>query len=163
FTGGTLQYTGSTPQTTNRQIRISTAGGAIDASGANTNATVSFTGASGTNINLFDTTGTRTFTLTGSNTGTNTFGIQLTNHGTNATSLTKTGLGTWILAATNNTFTGNITISSGNLRVTNSAALGTGTKTITIVPTANPTSLPGLQLDGSAGSISLPSTFSFTT
>ena len=46
FRGGTLQYTGSTPQSTNRAIRISSSGGAtIDASGSNPAATLSFTAA----------------------------------------------------------------------------------------------------------------------
>ncbi|HEX2747778.1 MAG TPA: hypothetical protein VHM91_07260, partial [Verrucomicrobiales bacterium] len=58
FQGGTLQYTGSTPQSTNRHIRILNGNGAtIDASGSNPGATLSFT-QSGPNINLFDTGGT---------------------------------------------------------------------------------------------------------
>ncbi len=40
-------------------------------------ATLSFTNA-GPNVNLFDTGGTRTITLTGTNTGANTFGILVT-------------------------------------------------------------------------------------
>lgn len=62
-----------------------------------------------------------------------------------------------------NTFTGAVTIKSGSLVITNSSALGTGTKTITITPVSNPNSLPGLALDGSSGPITLPATMSFTT
>lgn len=165
FTGGTLQYTGSTPQSTNRQMRVGTNGATFDASGANTNATLSFT-YSAANLNLFDTAGSRTFTFTGSNTGTNTFALALTDQAaTNKTSLTKSGLGRWILTNPNSSFSGNVSIVSGNLRITNSGALGNGTvaRTVSIIPTVNPTSFPGLELDGSAGNITLSSNISFTT
>ena len=98
FRGGTLQYTGSTAQSTNRQIRLGTAGGTIDASGSGT---LSFTH-SGENTNLFEAPGARTLTLTGSNTGDNTFAIKLENQDTNATSLTKSGEGKWVLTGTSN-------------------------------------------------------------
>lgn len=50
-----------------------------------------------------------------------------------------------------NTFTGNVTVSGGTLRITNSSALGTGAKVIRVA--AN--SLPSLVLDGSGGDITL--------
>ena len=120
FTGGTLQYTGSTAQSTNREIRIKngTTGGTIDASGSVPTATLSFTH-TGANINLFDTTGTRTLTLTGTNTGDNTFAIKLENQSTNATSLVKSGVGKWILSG-NSTYTGTTSINAGTLAVTGS-------------------------------------------
>jgi autotransporter-associated beta strand protein len=54
-------------------------------------------------------------------------------------------------------------VSAGPLTITNSSALGAGTKTVTISPTTNPTSNPSLRLDGSSGNITLPATMSFTT
>jgi len=117
FTGGTLQYTGSTPQSTNRQIRIlNGAGATIDASGSTPTATLSFTH-TGANINLFDTGGTRTLTLTGINTGNNSFSIQLTDQATNQTSLQKTGTGTWLLPNSDNTYTGETLFAGGILNV----------------------------------------------
>ncbi|HOD84761.1 MAG TPA: autotransporter-associated beta strand repeat-containing protein [Phycisphaerae bacterium] len=136
FRGGTLQYTGSTPQSTNREIRMLNGNGAtIDASGSSPSATLSFTH-SGANINLFDTPGTRTLTLTGTNTGDNTFSISLTNQGSNATSLTKSGTGTWVLnpvdGAGGSTYTGTTTVSGGELRLASSTALGSAAGGTTI-------------------------------
>ena len=94
-----MQYTGSTAQSTNRQIRLSAANNTIDASGSLPTATMSFTYAA-TNANLWDTGGTRSLTLTGSNTGANTFAINLEDSGTastSATSLIKSGVGTWVV------------------------------------------------------------------
>ncbi len=121
--GATLQYTGSTAQSTNRQIRLSAANNTIDASGSLPSATMNFT-YSGTNINLFDTGGTRSLTLTGSNTGLNLFAINLTNQAANATSLIKNGAGTWIVSNTANSFSGGTTINSGLLISKAPAALG---------------------------------------
>lgn len=61
----------------------------------------------------------------------------------------------------NNSFAGNIDVRSGGLRITHSNALGTGTKNIAL---SNGTAgKPQLRLDGSGGSILLPSTISLTT
>ncbi len=129
FRGGTLQYTGSTPQSTNRNIRVLNGnGGTIDASGSNPSATLSFTH-TGPNINLFDTAGTRTLTLTGTNTGNNGFSIQLLNQGGSATSLTKTGTGNWLLNGPDaNVNTGTTTVSNGTLSLgkTNAIAVNAG-------------------------------------
>ena len=161
FRGGTLQYTGATAQSTDRQIRISTAGGIIDASGSVPAATVSFT-KTGANINLFETAGARTLTLTGTNTGANTFAIRLTDQdaATGKTSLAKTGTGKWVLTSADSTFSGGVNISVGELWITTGAALGAGTKTITL---SNGTAgNPQLHLDGSAGDITLPA-FTYMT
>ena len=117
-TGATLQYTGTTAQSTNREIRLSAATNTIDASGSVPGATLSFTH-TGANTNLFDTGGVRTLNLTGSNTGNNTFAITLTDQSTNATSLTKNGIGTWVLAGAN-TYTGTTTVSAGTLGLSGS-------------------------------------------
>jgi len=122
FAGGTLQYTGATAQSTNRQIRISTAGGSsIDASGSLPSATVSFTH-SGANTNLFETPGSRTLTLTGTNAGDNTFAIKLEDQATNPTSLIKSGIGKWILTNTH-THTGNTNVDEGTLVIASSGSL----------------------------------------
>ena len=124
FRGGTLQYTGSTPQSTNRAIRISTVGGAtIDASGSIPSATLSFTAAS--SPDFFENPGGRNLTLTGSNTGDNTFGIAIINQGASATFLQKNGVGTWILTGSN-TYTGQTHINAGALRVASTTGLGAG-------------------------------------
>ncbi len=146
FLGGTLQYTGSAAQSTDRQIRIGTSGGTIDASGTGSG-TLSFTH-SGANTNLFETAGTRTLTLTGSNTGNNTFAIILENQGANATSLTKSGAGTWVLTGSN-TYTGTTTISAGTLSIGNWGASGLGT--ITVGNTASTTAT----LDVTGGTLNL--------
>ncbi len=162
FRGGTLQYTGATAQSTDRQIRISTAGGIIDASGSVPAATVSFT-KTGANINLYDTPGARTLTLTGTNTGANTFAISLTdqNASTGKTTLAKSGAGKWVVTAADSTFSGGVNISAGELWITTSAALGTGTKTIDLSNGTNGN--PQLHLDGGAGGITLPATFTYLT
>jgi fibronectin-binding autotransporter adhesin len=125
FRGGTLQYTGTTAQSTDRHMRISNAGATIDASGANPAATLSFT-QSGTNINLFENPGTRTITLTGTNTGDNHFALQIMNQASNPTSLVKAGVGTWRLDNGNSNYSGGTTISQGTIRTGHRSALGTG-------------------------------------
>src|SRR4030095_4857184 len=71
----------------------------------------------GTNINLFDTAGARTLTLTGSNTGNNSFSIRLTDQAINATTLRKAGSGTWVLTNSDNTHTGETIFAGGILNV----------------------------------------------
>ncbi|MHA3772596.1 beta strand repeat-containing protein [Verrucomicrobiota bacterium sgz303538] len=124
FQGGTLQYTGSTPQSTNRNIRILNGNGAtIDASGSTPDATLSFTH-TGTNMNLFDTGGVRTLTLTGTNTGNNGFSIQLINQATSPTHLLKSGTGTWVLnGPDSNTSTGTTTVTGGTLVLNKTGAV----------------------------------------
>lgn len=70
--------------------------------------------------------------------------------------LTKAGAGSLTLTG-NNTFTGGVTISTGELKITHGNALGTGPKTI------NAQNAGYLALDGSAGNISLASNLSITT
>lgn len=118
FHGGTLQYTGSTAQSTNRAIRLGLEGGTIDASGSNPAATLSFT--STASPNFFSELGNRTLTLTGSNTGNNTFAMAIGQAG-GTTSLIKSGAGKWVLTGAN-TYTGSTTINGGTLSI-NSAYL----------------------------------------
>lgn len=60
-----------------------------------------------------------------------------------------------------NTFTGNVGINSGSLRIKSAAALGGATKTISL--TNGTAGKPCLRLDGSGGNIILPATTAFTT
>jgi autotransporter-associated beta strand protein len=109
--GGTLQYTGVTPQSTNRPYTINTTGGAIDASGA-TGAPVTLANTAA--ITLAGTNTARTLTITGGNTDVNTLAGIIGNNGTGATSLLKSGTGTWAITATS-TYTGATTVAAGKL------------------------------------------------
>jgi len=71
------------------------------------------------------------------------------------------GAGVWTLSG-NNTFAGNINIDDGGLRITNAAALGTGTKTLRITGDTG-TRDPRLFLDGTGGPIILPATVTLRT
>ena len=129
FRGGTLQYTGSTAQSTNRGIRINANGGGgksggatIDASGSNPSATLSFTATS--SPDFFEYGGDRTLTLTGSNTGANTFAMAIGQAG-GTTSVVKNGNGKWVLSGSS-TYGGTTDIKAGTLVAANNNALGTG-------------------------------------
>lgn len=74
-----------------------------------------------------------------------------------STALVKFGAGTVTLSGTN-TFGGGVTVSNGILRVTQSAGLGSGTKTF-----LNSSGYGTLELDGSGGNISLAGTISLYT
>jgi fibronectin-binding autotransporter adhesin len=101
---------------------------------------------------------------TWTNNGTNPVIVSGVVGGSSSFTLTKGGTpGGSITLSGANTFAGPVSVVAGGLIITNSSALGTGTKTITIIPTTNPTSNPSLQLDGSGGNITLPSTLSFVT
>ena len=122
FRGGTLQFTGSTPQSSNRQLRLSTTGGGgtLDASGASPTATLSFTAPS--SINLWENSGPRSLTLTGTNPGDNTFLTNLADSG-GTTSLVKSGTGNWVLGGSHS-YTGNTSVMAGTLALTGTIASG---------------------------------------
>lgn len=151
--GGTLIYTG-TGETTDRVINLAgtTGGAAITQSGTGL---LKFTA-----TNTATGGGSKTLTLNGSTAGSGEIsGAIVDNSATNKTSVTKDGTGTWTLSG-NNSFTGNVTITTGPLVIKNGNALGTGTKTITA--SNGTTGNCNLRLDGSAGDITLPSTFTYT-
>ena len=78
---------------------------------------------------IITSSGTGASTLTTSSTANSVFAGQLDN-GSGTISLVKSGTGALVLSGVN-TFSGNVTLNGGNLVVTNSASLGSGTKTIT--------------------------------
>lgn len=135
FMGGTLQYTGATAQSTNRNIRVGLAGGTIDASGSNPAATMNFT-KSTPNVDIWDSDGARSLTLTGSNTGSNTFAINWQERAAGRSSLVKSGAGTWVLTNSHNSdaqsdaystyggYGGGTTLAAGTLGFTNNAIGG---------------------------------------
>lgn len=82
----------------------------------------------------------------------------VTTSGTGANAITiDNGVAGVITFSGTNTFTGNVTVNTGTLIITNSSALGIGTKTIRIAGG----NIPSLQLDGSAGNITLSSDLSY--
>ena len=135
FTGGTLKYTGATAQSTDRGIRVGIAGGTIDASGSVSTATMSFT-KSTANVDVWDTDGARTLTLTGSNTGNNTFAINWQERAAGHSSIVKSGVGTWVLTNSHNSdaqtdaynafggYGGGTTLAGGTLGFVNNAIGG---------------------------------------
>jgi len=68
--------------------------------------------------------------------------------------------GSLVTLSGTNDFTGTVTITGGGARITNSSALGSGTKTIAM---HNSSLSPQLRLDGSGVAIDLPATIKFTT
>jgi fibronectin-binding autotransporter adhesin len=68
--------------------------------------------------------------------------------------------GTVVLSGSNS-FTGNVTVNSGALRITNSSALGSTFSTKNIILTNAAAGNPQLRLDGSSGPIDVPTGFIF--
>ncbi len=134
---GTLKYTGATTSTDRPvDLRGSTAGGNIDASGAGP---ITFTGdviATGV--------GSKTLTLQGTNTDANTFaGLIVDNDlGVNTTSVSKSDAGTWVLTG-NNPYTGTTTVDGGKL-IVNGIQTGAGACSVSAAATLGGTgTLPG--------------------
>ena len=124
FGGGTLQYTGVLPASTNRLFTLGDAAaltGTLDASAAAPGSTLTF---AGTGPIGSGGSGARTLTLTGTNTGANAFAPILGDGPGGLTALAKTGTGTWIISGTN-TFKGATTVSAGILQSTRASALAT--------------------------------------
>ena len=169
FRSGTLQYTGSTAQGTNRAIRVSTSGATIDASGSNPSATLSFTATA--SPNFLENSGARTVTFTGTNTGNNTFGMAIGESG-GKTSVIKNGTGTWVLGGSNS-YTGTTSVNAGTLKVSgilnassavtvlSSATLtGNGAVKGTVVINSGATIAPGDSVGTlTTGSITLSGTY----
>jgi autotransporter-associated beta strand protein len=126
FRGGVLKFAGSSPQTTDRAIRLSTSGGGgtIDASGSTIDATLVFSRSQ--MPNWWESPGARTLTLTGLNAGANTFTAGINDlPGVTTIHVNKEGVGTWVLAGAGN-YLGVTDVKAGTLVAANSAALGAG-------------------------------------
>ncbi len=116
FGGGTLQYTDSSPQGTDRMFTIGNTSGesaTFDSSGAGA---IAF---NNTGAVAFGDTNPHTLNLTGSNAGMNVMAASINDAAavTGQTSLVKSGTGTWYLAGTSNSYTGVTTINAGTLNV----------------------------------------------
>jgi autotransporter-associated beta strand protein len=165
FTGPTNLTAGTTT------LSFLADGGAPSPVGASSNAAGNFTIGGTVNVNATSTTdraivvgaaarivqpnSATTLTLNGPLSGSQTLSIGPNN--------TAVGMDTTVvLRADNSAFTGGVTLNNGTLVVTNSTALGTGTKTVTVQ--VNTTGFVALQLNPQGGpDINLPSTFSYTT
>lgn len=122
ISGGTLQYTGGSAQTTDRIFTIGASGATLDASGGlmtlgSAGGAVAYTNAYPAGL-----------TLIGAGSGS--LGASLGDSGTspNITSLVKSGSGTWTLTAAN-TFSGVTTVSNGKLYLNNA---NSGTTAISV-------------------------------
>lgn len=115
FNGGNLTYTGGAA-TSDRLFSIGTAGGAIAASGSGA-LVLNNTGAA-----ALSGSGARALTLTGENIEDNILAASLADNG-GATALTKSGAGKWVVTG-NNTISGTVTVSGGQLQVGNGGATG---------------------------------------
>lgn len=149
---GYLRYTG-TGEITNRVVNLAAAtnGAHFDQSGTGLLKFTSDFTATGA--------GSKNIALLGSTAGVGEIaGAIVDNSATNTTRITKEGTGTWVLSG-NSTFTGSVTISNGVLVATHSNALGSGVKTVTINASAD----KRLELDGSAGDITLSADLTFLT
>jgi autotransporter-associated beta strand protein len=120
----------------------------IDASGAD-GATISYTNPGALVVTNPSTDNTSiTLTLTGANTGDNVFTPTLgdaadAGGGAVPTKLSKTGHGTWVLPSAN-TFTGDVSVTGGVLKVRNDNALGAAGNTVSVIDgtaNANPASV----------------------
>ena len=123
----TLRYTGATAST-NRLFRLgATTAPTLDASGTGA-ITFSNTGLLG----YIGGTGSRTFTLAGTNTDSNTFAPLISDSNVasgNATTVVKSGVGTWVLTG-NNTYTGTTTVGAGTLAFNSGNTSATGTQSL---------------------------------
>ena len=140
FGGGTLQYTGSTAQSTDRLFTIGDTNGnaaTLDSSSASAGNTVSFTNTGSLVLVNTASNPVHSLTLTGSNTGNNIFAPVFSNLAgdTSGSMLTKTGTGTWIITG-NNTYTGGTTVSAGILQFGNGGTTGSASNS-TIIDNAS--------------------------
>jgi autotransporter-associated beta strand protein len=142
----TLRYVGTTASTTDRTFTMN-GNTTFEAAGASANNVVAFTNAAPV-VFSNPTTNAAVLTLTGANTGLNVFAPSLSDAIASGTgvagplALNKTGFGTWVLP-TANTFTGQVTVSGGVLRVRNGSALGVNNLVVVndITANANPASV----------------------
>jgi autotransporter-associated beta strand protein len=113
-----LRYTGGAT-TSDRPIQLAGSTGGANIAADGTGAIVLSGGISASAA------GNKTLTLSGNNTGTNEISGIISN-GSGLIAVTKSGTGRWILSG-NNTYTGNTTLSAGELTAASNAAFGSGT------------------------------------
>lgn len=124
-------------------------------------APISGTGLTGGTTVTAINTGTRVVTISPAASGAGAVNQIMTVAGvTNPSGIQKEGLGS-LKVSGSSPFTGGVNIAVGNLIVTNSGALGLGTKTVAL--TNGTAGNPQLHLDGSAGDITLPANISYNT
>jgi autotransporter-associated beta strand protein len=149
-----LRYTGGAT-TISRSIDIFATGtgagtGSLESSGSGP---LTWTGG----VSLSSAGAVKTFGLAGTNTGENVFSGVIAN-GVGTLALEKSGAGHWTITNAANSFSGNVTVSAGTLRVPAVGVLGTGTKTVSVAGGAR----PSLLLDGTAGNLVFPASISFS-
>lgn len=113
---GTLRYVGS-GSTTDRVINLAAPSGSAVIDNRGTGPLVFTSAITATGV------GAKAFTLSGSNYDSNDFQGAITNAGGNVISLVKTGVGYW-KATGANSYTGNVTVSGGQLDITALTTLG---------------------------------------
>jgi fibronectin-binding autotransporter adhesin len=141
--GGVLRYSGAVSTSTDRLMTVNGTGGGVDASGA-AGPTLTYSNPGAVVMaNTSTSTTSVNFTLTGSNAGDNIFNPTLADAVDAGggkpvpTTLSKTGFGTWVLPNAN-TFTGNVSVTGGVLKVRNGGALGASSNTVSVIDaTAN--------------------------
>jgi fibronectin-binding autotransporter adhesin len=115
--GGIFAYEGTTAASTDRNFTMTPLGGRIHASGFNDNP-VAFTSTEPITLTGI---GPRTFglggTSEGNSAGDNIFAPAITDQGANPTTLAKSSLSTWLLTNTNNSYSGNTSITAGRLKL----------------------------------------------
>ena len=154
--GGTLQYTGTTPGSTDRLITLGANGGGIDGSGSTAANILTFTNP-GPVVYGAPTGSARTLTFTGSCTGANLFAPVLTDAGGSGgsggfVSVAKSAASLWYFQSTTNSYSGTTTLSGGTFGVhsanslsPNSTVVFAGTATLDDSNFAQ--TIPGLTLN----------------
>ena len=171
FTGPTTMTAGTLLVSTISNIGVASPLGAGNSTSAASNTaslvfnggTLSYNDVTGSSNRGFTMNAAGTFKFATGNNNTMEFSGNVTGGGQlNLTSETGTIGKQNVLTLTGNNsgFTGNVNLSVGGLKITNSDALGSGTKTITMTNGSNGN--PNLRLDGAGGDITLPDTFTYT-
>ena len=170
FTGPTTLTAGVLSVATIANIGTASPLGAGDATSAATNTaslvfnggTLAYTAATGATNRGFTMTGNGTFSFPAGNNNAFTFAGNVSGAGQfTLNGLAITGIQNLLsLTGDNSGLTGNVVVTVGGIRITNSNGLGTGTKTVTMTNGTNGN--PRIELDGSAGDLALPATFTYT-
>lgn len=123
FDNGTLTHYGTAASSTDKNFTINVGGATIENDSTDSADTLTWSGTA----TLDTTSGSRSFTLGGTNAGDNTFSGSLAdNTATGVLSVTKADAGKWILTNTANAYTGSTTISSGTLQIGSAGRINNG-------------------------------------